>query len=193
MQRDGGPSDHARLILIRHSVSDVRPDVPPAEWPLTPEGVSRARAFAQRIDASRASRIFSSSEPKALETARVLGEVWGFPVEAVPGLHEHERPEPGLVTREQFEANIAALFSRPSEVVFGSESADAARQRFAAAVTRLVERRHGDVVIVTHGTVMALFVSALTGKDAFELWRRQQMPCAAILTLPDYTSLQIVT
>lgn len=188
MQSGRSAPDDARLILIRHSLSDVRPDAPPAKWTLSPEGVSRARAFARGIDLSRASRIFSSSEPKALETARVLGEVSGLPVEEVPGLHEHERPETGLVTREQFEAKVTALFSRPSEVVFGSESADAARQRFTAAVTGLVQRHHGDIVIVTHGTVMALFVAAHTGKDAFEVWRQQQMPCAAILTLPDYTS-----
>jgi broad specificity phosphatase PhoE len=181
-----------RLILIRHSLSAVRPDVPPAKWHLTPEGVTRARAFAVRVDLGAASRIFSSSEPKAVETARVLGEVCGLPVEEVPDLHEHERPESRIVSGEQYEATIAALFARPSEIVFGSESADVARQRFTAAVTGLVERHDGDIVIVTHGTVMALFVASHTGKDGFELWKQQQMPCAATLTLPDYRSLVTV-
>jgi hypothetical protein len=50
--------------------------------------------------------------------------------------------------------------------VFRSESADAARQRFAAAVTGLVERHDEDIVIVTLGTVMALFTASHTGQDA---------------------------
>lgn len=178
-----------QLILIRHSIPEVRPDAPPSTWHLAPEGVARAKTFAARIDLSRASRIFSSAEPKALETARVLGEAWQLPVEQVTGLHEHERPETRIVPPAQFEANIRALFARPSEIVFGSESADAARQRFTTAVAGLVERHHGDVAVVTHGTVMALFVAAHTGRDAFELWKQQQMPCAALLTLPDYGSL----
>ena len=174
-----------RLILIRHSVSAVDPDVPPAEWHLTPEGVTRAEALARSFDPGTASCIFSSSEPKALETARVLGEIWRLPVEEVPGLHEHERPANRILSAEQFEATIGALFARPSEIVFGAESAGAARQRFAAAVTGLVERHDGDIVIVTHGTVMALFVALHTGRDAFEVWKQQQMPCATTLTLPD--------
>ena len=177
-----------RLILIRHSLSAVRPDRPPALWHLTPEGVARAKALAGRVDPGAASRIFSSSEPKALETARVLGEVWRLPVEEVPDLHEQERPANGIVSAEQFEATIAALFARPSEIVFGSESADAARQRFTAAVAGLVARHDGDIVIVTHGTVMALFIASHTGDDAFELWKQLQMPCATTLTLPDYRS-----
>jgi broad specificity phosphatase PhoE len=181
-----------RLILIRHSLSAVRPDVPPAKWHLAPEGVTRAKAFAGRLDLSAASQIFSSAEPKAVETARVLGEVWGRPVAEVPDLHEHERPEHRMVSRQQFAARIAALFARPSEIVFGSESADGARQRFTAAVSGLVDRHDGDIVIVTHGTVMALFIASHTGKDAFELWKQLQMPCAATLTLPDYGSLVTV-
>jgi broad specificity phosphatase PhoE len=181
-----------RLILIRHSLSAVRPDLPPAKWHLSPEGATRARAFAARVDLRAASRIFTSSEPKAVETARVLAEAWGLPVVEVPDLHEHERPGNPIVSRERFEAMIGALFARPSEIVFGSESADAARQRVTAAVTGLVERHDGDIVIVTHGTVMALFIAAYTGRDAFELWKQQQMPCAAILTLPDYGSLVTV-
>ena len=182
-----------RLILIRHSLSAVRADLPPAQWHLAPEGVTRARAFARRLDPGNASRIFTSSEPKAVETALVLGEIWRLPVEEVPGLHEHERPENRIVSAEQFEATIAALFARPSEIVFGSESADAARQRFAAAVASLVARHDGDIVIVTHGTVMALFIALHTGKDAFDIWKEQQMPCATTLTLPDDRSPATVT
>jgi len=37
---------------------------------------------------------------------------------------------------------------------------------------------------------MALFIASHTGQDAFRLWKQQQMPCAATLTLPDYGSWQ---
>ena len=57
--------------------------------------------------------------------------------------------------------------------------------RFAEAVAGLVARHDGDIVIVTHGTVMALFIASHTGQDAFELWKQQDMPCATVLTLPD--------
>jgi broad specificity phosphatase PhoE len=173
-----------RLILVRHSVPETRPDVPPASWHLSADGITRARAFATRIDPRTADRIFTSSEPKAVQTARVLGECWNLPVEEAHRLHEHERPVPGLLTREQFEAHIRQLFARPTELVFGAETADAARARFDAAVQQLVRRTDGDILIVTHGTVIALFVAAHSGVEPFAFWQQQKMPDAVAFALP---------
>jgi broad specificity phosphatase PhoE len=50
---------------------------------------------------------------------------------------------------------------------------------------RLAGQTSRDVVAVTHGTVIALFVAKHTGTDPFEFWRRQQMPFAVTLTLPE--------
>ena len=33
---------------------------------------------------------------------------------------------------------------------------------------------------------MALLIAMHTGKDAFEVWKQQDMPCATILKLPDF-------
>jgi broad specificity phosphatase PhoE len=100
-------------------------------------------------------------------------------------LHEHERPEARMLTREAFEQKIRDLFARPGELVFGAETADQARRRFTGALMRLVLQRPGDIVVVTHGTVMALFVAEAAGMDPFVLWRRQEMPCAITLALPE--------
>ena len=84
------------------------------------------------------------------------------------------------------------VFARPSEVVFGAESADDARRRFTTATLQLVHRTVSDLVIVSHGTVMALFVGAETGIEPFPFWKRQEMPFAVTLTLPDL-SLEEIT
>ena len=106
-------------------------------------------------------------------------------MEEVPGLHEHERPEAQILSREAFEQKIRDLFARPGELVFGAETADHARRRFTAALMRLVTREPGDVVVVSHGTVMTLFVAEVTGVEPFAFWKRQQMPFAVMLTLPE--------
>ncbi len=173
-----------RLILIRHSLSEVDALVPVALWRLSPEGIARASAFAHRLEPGNADRLYTSPEPKALHTARILGAAWTIPVEELAGLREHERPEAGILPREQFEERVRNVFARPSEVAFGAESADAALERFDATVASLLERSHRDVVIVSHGTVIALFVGKHTGTDAFEFWKQQQMPFAVMLQLP---------
>jgi broad specificity phosphatase PhoE len=179
------------LILIRHSAPEIRRDVPAAQWRLSEEGVARARDLARTHAAPNTTRVYTSVEPKAKETARLLAEGWEMKaVEAVPGLHEHERPEAQLMTREAFELKVRELFARPSEKVFGAESADRARRRFTMAVMRLVSSTPGDVVVVSHGTVITLFVAEAAGVQPFDFWKKLDMPGVTRLTLPE---LKLVT
>lgn len=174
-----------RLTLVRHSLPAIARGVAAREWPLSAEGSARARAFARRLRPADGARLFSSCEPKAVETARELAAEWGLEFETVTGLHEHERPDVQLMPREAFERSIRMLFERRSELVFGSETADAARRRFTGAVMRLVARTTGDVLVVSHGTVMTLFVAEVSGVEPFMFWKRQTMPFAVTLTLPE--------
>lgn len=153
----------------------------------------RARGLARRLDPGTAVRICTSVEPKAVETARALGDVWGLAVDEVPGLQEHVRPEAQMLTREVFEQRIRDLFARPSEQVFGAESADQARRRFTATVMRLVASTTSDVVVVAHGTVITLFVAEATGAEPFAFWRRLPLPCAVVLTIPELKFAEIAT
>jgi broad specificity phosphatase PhoE len=174
-----------RLILVRHSLPEIRREVPAAQWRLSADGVARSRALSRRLNPSGAACVFTSCEPKAVETARVLAEEWGMPLEEVPGLHEHERPQAQILTRDAFEERVRNLFARPDELVFGAETATAARRRFTMALMRLIARTTGDVVVVSHGTVMTLFVAESAGVEPFAFWKRQQMPCAVTLALPE--------
>jgi broad specificity phosphatase PhoE len=90
-----------------------------------------------------------------------------------------------MLSREAFDQSIRDLFAQPRTLVFGAETADAARRRFAIALMRLVARTAGDVLVVTHGTVLTLFVAETTGVEPYAFWKRQQMPFAVSLTLPD--------
>lgn len=42
------------------------------------------------------------------------------------------------------------------------------------------------MMLVSHGTVMALYLASVTtGCDAYTVWREQTLPCYAALALPD--------
>jgi hypothetical protein len=51
----------------------------------------------------------------------------------------------------------------------------------------LVAQTDRDLVVVSHATVIALFVSVHSDSDPFELWQQQPMPCAVTLALPEMT------
>src|SRR5690242_11629427 len=104
-----GEASHAdgrTLLLIRHSAPEVAPGVPARAWRLSAEGRRRCGPLAERMAAYAPRAIVSSAEPKAEETARLVGALLGVPVETMAGLHEHERDDVGYLGREAFEAAI---------------------------------------------------------------------------------------
>jgi len=80
-----------KLVLIKHSLPEIQPDLPARRWRLSEEGRRRCRPLADRLVAHVPERIFTSREPKAMETAALVGSRLGLPVEPRDGLHEHDR------------------------------------------------------------------------------------------------------
>lgn len=150
----------AHLILIRHSVPEIIPSVPASQWSLSEEGRRRCQLLADRLRPYHPDVFVTSREPKAVATGQLAADLLGLPCTSADGLQEHDRRYVSFATREQFEAAVAELFAEPERLVFGSESADQAHQRFSQAVAGVVARHPNlNVCIVTHGTVMTLFVA----------------------------------
>lgn len=178
------------LILVRHARPSIDPERPAAEWALSPEGRAAAAALGPRLAPWAPGRMLSSPEPKALETARCLARALGLDekrLEVVPGLREQDRTgvpffeEPG-----EFERRVVGLFRRPDEPSLGPESAAAAERRFTEAVRGALERRRPPcVALVTHGTVMSLFLGRATGLDPLAIWRRLDLPAWTVLRWPE--------
>jgi broad specificity phosphatase PhoE len=160
------------LLLVRHSVPELDPAVPAEEWRLSEEGRRRCGPLADRLTAFRPQELISSPEPKARETAELIAPALGLDVRLSDGVRETARRSVPWLQADVLERGIRDLFARPNEIVFGEESAAAALKRFAAAVDGLRE----PAVVVTHGTVLSLYVAAKTGRDAFDVWRGLNLP-----------------
>lgn len=175
------------LILVRHSLPEIAPSVQASQWHLSEEGRRRCEKLAERLAAYEPHLIITSLEPKAIETGEIVARILGIPCETAPNLHEHERPkEEHFGTREEFEAQVSGLFERPGELVFGSETADEAHDRFSSAVEKVLEmHRSGTVAIVAHGTVLTLFVARAAGVEPISFWKRLGLPAFVVLSLPE--------
>jgi broad specificity phosphatase PhoE len=173
----------SNLVLVKHSAPTVVASVPAPDWRLSSAGAARCVALAERLRPFDTRSIASSVEPKAVETATLVGHRLCRPVELVPGLQEHDRRGTALLGDAEFAAAIAGLFARPHELVFGQETAAAALARFDAAVTNLAAGvpKPDDVIVVSHGTVIALFVAAHAGIDGLLLWKRLGLPSFVVL------------
>ena len=160
------------LLLVKHSLPEVQDDLPARAWRLSEEGRMRAARLAEKLRPFQVEIIFSSKEPKAVETAQIVAADFQVPLHLAEGLHEHERDSVPLLSRPEFEQSIRALFERPDALVFGSETANHAQARFSRAVQLLLTQYESHTIaIVTHGTVISLFVSRLVGCSGYSFWK----------------------
>ena len=173
-----------KLILVKHAPPEVVPGVPPERWTLSEKGRGLCVPLAERLEPHAPAVVVSSEEPKAAETAQLVAERLGVPWRTAPGLHEHDRSNVPHLRSGEFISMVELFFRRPTELVLGRETADAARGRFESAVARVVgEQSDGNVAVVSHGTVIALLLGggARGGRTPFEIWRAMGLPSYAIL------------
>jgi broad specificity phosphatase PhoE len=166
------------VILVRHSSPRVVKDVSPTLWALSEEGSLATARLAERLAAYQPTALAASPERKAEETARIIAERLSLCVVRDEGFVEHRRPSLAFGTRADFEASIRRVFDNPSERFFGGESADEAHARFEKALDNHTGR---PLAVVTHGTVLTLFVSRKAGLDPMTLWTSLKLPEALVL------------
>jgi len=171
-----------KLILIKHASPQQEAGVSSHDWKLSPAGREKAASLAERLRPHAPAVVYSSDEPKAVETAEIVAAALGVPHEVADDLHEHDRSNvPQMPTRE-FISSMALFFKKPAELVLGRETAEQARQRIRRAIDEIVSRDSTrDVAIVTHGTVLALYLAQVIGGDPFDLWRRMGLPSYVVV------------
>ena len=176
------------LILVKHSIPQIEIELPANAWRLSEEGLLRAHRLAEHLQSLAPEVIVSSSEPKAKETADVLASRLQLEMKSDPLLREHDRSNVPYLSHEAFQGSVRAFFQNPDELVFGQETANQAHARFYRAVHAVLnEHKNKTVVIVTHGTVISLFVSRLTGSSDLELWNMLGLPSFVAMDLHSST------
>ncbi|MFW6068177.1 MAG: histidine phosphatase family protein [Chloroflexota bacterium] len=180
-----------RLILIRHSQSRPVPGVAPSMWGLTDLGRERCALLANHLRSFDLKKINCSRERKAVETAELAAARLGVPVAVADGVHEHVRTGAPYLSHDAFTAMLQRFFAEPEELVFGAETAQDACRRFTRAAQTLVARQsHGDVAIVTHGTVLSLFAGANSSWQPYDFWKKLGQPAVIVFDVPSFTLAQ---
>ncbi len=102
------------LILVRHSLPEIAPSVSPSNWILSREGRKRARLLALELRRNDADVVFSSTEPKAVETGAIIARELEIHLEVVADLHEHAgRGVGGWVSESEFRSRISSFSVTP--------------------------------------------------------------------------------
>jgi broad specificity phosphatase PhoE len=151
------------LRFVTHPQVRISGEIPVPFWGLSDLGRSRVEALVKQPWWAQTSRLISSGETKALETAAIIAIATGLGIEVRHDLHENDRSSTGFVPPQRFEQLADAFFREPTKSVEGWETASAAQARVKAATEDLLEDNENDILIVAHGAVGTLLLCDLLG------------------------------
>lgn len=152
-----------RIFCVTHAEVAVDPAVPVHDWGLSAAGRERLALLVTQPWVPGLTGVVSSTERKAVQTARALVAATGLPLAVDEALGENDRSATGYLPPAEFEAVADRFFARPAESVRGWERAVDAQRRIVAAVERVAAAAAGDVAVVAHGGVGALLLCSLLG------------------------------
>jgi 2,3-bisphosphoglycerate-dependent phosphoglycerate mutase len=147
--------------------------------PLSVQGFVDAIRLADLMEGYPIDTIFTSPYTRARQTVEPLAERLGSPLSTELDLRERDLGDGPF---EDFLQAVAAVWQNPTFAHPGGESNLAAQQRGVAVVERLKKAHPGDqIVLATHGNLMALILQHYEPSINFEFWKA--------LTLPDIYTL----
>lgn len=152
-------------LYITHPQVQIDPAVPVPDWGLSAVGRARAVACAERPWVRQLSRIVSSRERKAVETAEILANAAGVDVEAHEALHENDRSATGFLAPADFERAADWFFAHPQDSYRGWERAVDAQARIVSAVDGILATHDATkpIAFVGHGAVGTLLKCHFSG------------------------------
>ena len=151
-----------QVVLVRHGQPAIEGE-DHARWILSDEGREAARILSEDPIWEGVGRLFTSPERKAQETARIIGESRGIPVEVREDLSGIRRPFEG----EDYEDKIRTFLKGKGPD--GWETREAAETRLRRSMKDIL-LWDVDVGVVSHALLLTLFLAQVSSaKPSFWL------------------------
>lgn len=180
-----------RLILIRHGETDKNLNkslhaVNDGEA-LNVTGIGQMEGTVDRLKELSPSKIYSSTEKRAVESAQILARRLGIPMEEIDGIQERNF---GIFTGESW-GDVKKILApmtmeeRYNYVPEKGESWRAFETRLIAAIQKIVEgNKDKTVAVVTHGGAIKALMPFLLKAPREESYKN--VPGNASLTIFDF-------
>ena len=169
----GSPPLATVFYFITHPDVVISRELPVPRWPLSERGRARMHTGLRLPWIQHLSAIYCSTEQKAIDGARILGEHLSLPFSEVDALGENDRSATGFLPALEFEQMADAFFANPEQSVRGWERAVDAQARIVRAVNGIAQAEsanRGAVAIVSHGAVGTLLYCHLAGVPIARRW-----------------------
>lgn len=177
------------IILIRHGITlwNVAARIQGiSDVELAPEGLRQAELLAKNFPRDEVDAIYSSDLSRAKTTAQFVADKFNLTVQTTAGLREVDFGSwegKYFSDLEKYEPETLKIFyTKPDELKLDrAETFQQAQSRAMDALKKIVARHEGDksrVVIVAHGSINRLILSAILGISRNNIWRLSQFNTA---------------
>jgi broad specificity phosphatase PhoE len=157
-----------QLLLVRHALP-LRSEPGQGSDPhLSPEGIEQAARLPQALSRFPLTRVVSSPQVRAIETAQPVADALGMPVDVDERLAEYDRDLPHYIPVEQIAAENPEELQRLINGQLPSSVDEAAfLARISAGIDDLVASAgHDDTVAVfSHGGVINVLLHQILGTE----------------------------
>ena len=167
-------SPNTRIFLVRHGATVLTAEdrfAGATDVQLSDEGREQIRHLARRLRGQAVSAIYASPLGRTVETARILAEQHGIPVQTRDGLREISHGHWEQMTRREVESQFpdeAAAWDE-DPYTFAPQGGESGLAVTARALPVLIEivRAHpaANVLVVSHKATIRLLLSSLLGFD----------------------------
>lgn len=178
----------ARVFVARHGEavyeSELLSDA--GGW-LSPLGREQARALAERVALERISRVWTSDMARAVQTGEIVAAALGVDVVVRKGLREFGVGDAAGTTGDPdpFAETFAAwLDGDLAARIPGGESGEDVVERYTAVLDEIADAHRGEsVLVVSHGGVMCMALSAVARNLSLSHSRDLPMPNCGVVAL----------
>ena len=178
----------ARVYVARHGEavyeSELLSDA--GGW-LSPLGREQARTLAERLAPERIARVWTSDMARAVQTGEIVAAALGTDVVVRTGLREFGVGHAAGTTGDPdpFAETFAAwLDGDLTARIPGGESGEEVTARYGAVLEEIADAHRGEaVLVISHGGVMCMALSALAGNLALNHSRDRPLPNGGVVAL----------
>lgn len=161
------------FYFLRHAETEKNPNIPAVKWSLSKNGLMQAEKISKNEIFNNIDVIFSSEEEKAFQTAEPIAHKLGKKIVRMPEFNEVKRGD-NFLTKEEFEKLKREKLEDLDCKKDGGESGREAIERFESAIKNINDAHsEKNVLIVSHGTILALYFAKMTGNfpDIYQRWQ----------------------
>lgn len=158
-----------RIYIIRHCNAEGQEE----NAKLTSEGNSQALMLKDFFDNVKIDKLISSHYVRAFQSIEPLSKSKG--IEIIKDTRLSER----ILSTENYSDwfdKLKMTFQDKSLTFIGGESSNEAILRFSTVLEEIIDSPDENVILVTHGAIMSLFLNSIDENFGFDQWQTLMNP-----------------